>query len=135
MPPSVNDTAGIAGLSSEEARTRLQQFGINDPAPSRRSPAILDLLRLFLNPLVLILLIAAILSAFLGEAADAGIIIAIVILSVVIDFVQTYRSRRAVEQLRERVAPPPQYFATRSGRKSADAMSSPATWCDSRPGI
>jgi len=105
MPPSVNDTAGIAGLSSEEARTRLQQFGINDPAPSRRSPAILDLLRLFLNPLVLILLIAAILSAFLGEAADAGIIIAIVILSVVIDFVQTYRSRRAVEQLRERVAP------------------------------
>ena len=105
MSPSANDTAGMAGLSSEEARTRLQQFGINDPAPSRSSPAVVELLRLFLNPLVLILLIAAILSAFLGEAVDAGIIIAIVILSVVIDFVQTYRSRRAIEQLRERVAP------------------------------
>lgn len=105
MSPNADETAAIAGLTSQEAETRLQQFGPNDPAPPRRSSAVLNLLRLFLNPLVLILLIAAILSAFLGEAADAGIIIAIVLLSVVIDFAQTYRSQRAVEQLRERVAP------------------------------
>ena len=62
-------------------------------------------MRLFLDPLVLILLIAAVASAFLGGAVDAGIITAIVLLSVAIDFVQTYRSERAIEQLRERVAP------------------------------
>ena len=95
----------MEGLTSQEAAERLQQFGPNDPAPARRSSALLDLLRLFLNPLVLVLLVAASVSAFLGEAVDAGIIITIVLLSVAVDFAQTYRSNRAVEQLRQRVAP------------------------------
>jgi Mg2+-importing ATPase len=94
-----------SGLKSQEARAPLLQFGPNDPAPPRRRSAVLDLLRLFFNPLVVILLIAAVVSAFLGQAGDAGIIIAIVLVSVAIDFGQTYRSQRAIEQLRERVAP------------------------------
>jgi len=98
-------TSAMEGLTSREAAERLQQFGPNDPAPPRRSSALLDLLRLFLNPLVLVLLVAASVSAFLGEAVDAGIIITIVLLSVGVDFAQTYRSNRAVEQLRQRVAP------------------------------
>ena len=53
----------------------------------------------------MILLVAAVASVFLGEKVDAGIIIAIVLLSVAVDFGQTYRSQRAVEQLRDRVAP------------------------------
>ena len=105
MSSQSDETAGTPGSTSQEAAVRLQQFGPNDPVPRRRSSAVVELLRLFLNPLVLILLIAASVSAFLGEAVDAGIIIAIVLLSVAIDFVQTYRSQRAVEQLRERVAP------------------------------
>jgi P-type Mg2+ transporter len=93
------------GLTSQEAEGRLKQFGPNDPAPPRRRSAVLDFLRLFLNPLVLILLIAAVLSALLGESTDAGIIIAIVLLSNLLDFGQTYRSQQAVEQLQDRVAP------------------------------
>jgi P-type Mg2+ transporter len=104
MSPSADETAAIAGLTSQEAEARLEQFGSNDPAPPRRRSVIVDLLRLFLNPLVMILLIAAVLSAFLGEPTNAGIIIAIVLLSVAIDFGQTYRSQRAVERLREGVA-------------------------------
>jgi Mg2+-importing ATPase len=53
----------------------------------------------------MILLIAAVISAFVGEATDAAIIIAIVLLSVAIDFGQTYRSQQAVERLRDSVAP------------------------------
>jgi P-type Mg2+ transporter len=105
MSPSADETAGITGLTSQEAEARLQQFGPNDPAPPRRRSVILDLLRLFLNPLVMILLIAAALSAFLGEPTNAAIIIAIVLLSVAVDFGQTYRSQSAVERLREGVAP------------------------------
>jgi len=101
----LDETATIAGLTSEEAAKRLQQCGLNDPAPQRRGSVVRDVLRLFLNPLVLILLIAASVSAFLGQAVDAGIIITIVLLSVVIDFAQTYRSNKAIDQLRERVAP------------------------------
>jgi len=105
MSPHSDETAAPPGLTSQEAAARLEQVGPNDPARRQRSSAFAELLRLFLNPLVLILLIAAVVSAFLGEAVDAAIIIAIVLLSVAIDFAQAYRSQRAVEQLRERVAP------------------------------
>jgi P-type Mg2+ transporter len=103
--PGAVDTVGMTGLTSQEAARKLQEVGPNDPAPPHRRSALLDFLRLFFNPLVLVLLIAASISAFLGEKVDAGIIIAIVLLSVVIDFGQTYRSTRAIEQLQRRVAP------------------------------
>jgi Mg2+-importing ATPase len=98
-PPAAN------GLTSQEAEARLNQFGPNDPTPSERHSAVLDLLRLFLNPLVLILLIASVSSAFLGNVADAGIIIAIVLLSTAFDFAQTHKSQQTIRQLQERVAP------------------------------
>ena len=103
--PGPAETVGMTGLTSQEAAKKLQELGPNDPAPAPRRSAFLDFLRLFLNPLVMILLIAASISAFVGERVDAGIIIVIVLLSVGIDFGQTYRSTRAIEQLRQRVAP------------------------------
>jgi Mg2+-importing ATPase len=103
--PAVSSLGGADGLTSQEAAARLSQFGPNDPAPPRRHSAVLEFLRLFLNPLVLILLIAAATSAFLGEAVDAGIIFTIVLLSTALDFAQTYQSQRAIEQLRQQVAP------------------------------
>ncbi|HTR39075.1 MAG TPA: magnesium-translocating P-type ATPase [Bryobacteraceae bacterium] len=95
----------IKGLTSEEAAARFEQYGPNDPAPAKRHSAILDFLRLFLNPLVLILLIAAVASIFLGEVTDAAIIIGIVVVSNVLDFSQSHKSQAAMEQLRQRVAP------------------------------
>jgi len=53
----------------------------------------------------LILMIAVIVSAFTGDAVDAGIIGVIVLLSGAIDLTQTYHSERAVEELRDQVAP------------------------------
>jgi len=103
--PPVADSAAAQGLTSQEAQERLRQFGPNDPAPPRHSSAIVDLLRLFLNPLVMILLIAAGASTFLGDTTDAAIIAIIVLLSVAMDFGQTYRSQRSIEELRDRVAP------------------------------
>ena len=70
------------GLTSPEAKTRLEQFGPNDPAPSRRQSGVVQLLILFLNPLVLILLVAAVASALLGERLDASIIIVMVLVGI-----------------------------------------------------
>jgi P-type Mg2+ transporter len=95
----------VRGLTSEEARERLAEYGPNEPAPVRRRSALLQFLLLFTSPLVIILLIAAVVAAFLGEALDAGIIIAIVLVGNAINFAQTYRSQVAVERLRARVAP------------------------------
>jgi Mg2+-importing ATPase len=62
-------------------------------------------LRLFLNPLVAILLLAALISAIVGDRINASIIIVIVLLSNILNFVQTAQSQNAVEQLRANVAP------------------------------
>ncbi len=97
--------ASVAGgLTSQAAAERLAQYGPNDPVVRKRRSAVVDFLRLFLNPLVLVLLIAATASAALGDAIDAGIIFAIVILSNTLDFVQTRRSQKAVEKLQAQVA-------------------------------
>ena len=93
------------GLSSEEASVRLSKYGLNDPTPGKRGRSVLDLLGLFLNPLVSILLIASLASFLLGDKADAIIILVIVLLSVSINFIQTYRSQRAIDHLRDHVAP------------------------------
>jgi P-type Mg2+ transporter len=92
------------GLTSEEAKKRLSRFGPNEPTVIKRSAAIRQLLVFLINPLVVILLIASIISAVLGEAINASIIIAMVLLSAALNFFQTYRSQRAVERLREGVA-------------------------------
>jgi P-type Mg2+ transporter len=93
------------GLTSREAVARLEQYGPNDPAPPKSHSTVRDLLHLFLNPLVLILLIASISSIFLGDITDASIIIAIVLLSNALDFTQTHKSQKAMEELRQRIAP------------------------------
>jgi P-type Mg2+ transporter len=95
----------LSGLTSVEATRRLGEYGPNEPAPKRRLSAAVEIARLFANPLVLILLVASAVSAWLGEDADAGIIIAIVLLSVIVDFWQSYRSQQAADRLRASVAP------------------------------
>src|SRR5271157_3312899 len=90
---AASSQAAAIGLTSQEAEARLKQLGPNDPAPPKRHSAVLEFIRLFLNPLVLILLIAAVSSAFLGDATDAGIIITIVLLGNTLDFTQTHKSQ------------------------------------------
>lgn len=93
------------GLTNIEAVRRLEVYGPNRPAPPRRGAAVLSLLSFFGNPLVLILLLSAGVSALLGERISSLIIVVIVLLSVILNFVQSYRSQRAADRLRQEVAP------------------------------
>ena len=95
----------ITGLTAQQAEARLDLIGPNEPAAAQHHSIFVDLLHGLVNPLVLILVIAAAASAFLGDKIDAGIIGVIVLLSTAIDFSQTYRSQQAVEKLRAQVAP------------------------------
>ncbi len=106
MSPNANETdPAMTGLAEEEAQARLNQLGPNEPAATKHYSFFPNLLHTFANPLVLILVIAAVVSASLGEKVDAGIIGTIVLLSAAIDLTQNYRSQQAVEQLRQQVAP------------------------------
>ncbi len=93
------------GLTSEEARKRLAKYGPNDTTGTKHASPLVQFLRLFLNPLILILILASLVSAALGDPVDASIILIIVLLSNILNFVQTYRSQKAVDKLRSSVAP------------------------------
>ncbi len=92
------------GLTSEEARRRLSEVGPNELGTVQRLTGFKQFLLLFMNPLVIILLAASIVSAVFGEVVDASIIILIVLLSNTLNYLQTHRSQRAVEGLRKQVA-------------------------------
>jgi Mg2+-importing ATPase len=98
------DAVAVKGLASSEAEARLATVGPNEPARARRSP-LAEIAPLLGNPLALVLLVASGLSAVLGQTIDAALIAAMVVLSVAVNFVQTWRSQRAAEKLRARVAP------------------------------
>lgn len=66
-------------LSQAEAQQRLTQYGANSLKQKRQSHTLDLLLNQFKNPIILILIAAAILSSFLGDALDAVIILAIVL--------------------------------------------------------
>src|SRR5664279_1517117 len=87
-----------AGLAEADATTRLARFGAN-VLPSRPVTAIGILLGQLRNPLLVLLLGAALVSAFTGGLTDAGIIGAIMLLSVGLGFVNEYRSANAVAAL------------------------------------
>jgi Mg2+-importing ATPase len=98
-------TDEVAGLTTAEAARRLVDYGPNEPAPRRRFSAVAQLAVLFGNPLVIILLIASAISTSLGQHVDALIIVTIVMLSVTVNFWQSYRSDQAAERLRASVTP------------------------------
>jgi Mg2+-importing ATPase len=93
------------GLAGNDARERLKEYGFNEMTTIKHSSLVVRFLKLFANPLALILLIAAIVTGILGDTVNAAIIITIVVLSAVLDFVQTLRSQNAADKLRNQVAP------------------------------
>jgi len=93
------------GLTAEEAAARLQRYGANalEQVGARRGWKIF--LTQFTDFLVLVLIGACLVSAFLGEFVDAAAIFAIVILNGVLGFVQEYRAEKSLHALRELAAP------------------------------
>jgi Mg2+-importing ATPase len=96
--------AATEGLSPSEAGERLLRHGPNTLEERRQQPLALQFLARFRNPLVLVLLAASAVSAATGDAANFFIIMALVLLSVTLDFVQEHRASRAAQKLRESVA-------------------------------
>ena len=65
--PAAQAGEKLSGLTSREAEERLRKFGTNDPSPPRQRSAVAEFLLLFANPLVIILLFAAVISGFIGQ--------------------------------------------------------------------
>ena len=93
----------ISGLTSAEAGKRLAQFGPNVLAGGARVLPLKIFLSQFKSFLVVILMIAAIFSFFVGEDLDAIVILAIVVLNAGFGFIQEYRAENAIAALKKLV--------------------------------
>jgi Mg2+-importing ATPase len=95
---------GRNGLSSAGAGARRLRYGPNTLEERRRLSLPLKFLSRFRNPLVIILLAAAVISALTGDLSSLVIISTIVLMSAVLDTVQEYRAEQAAESLKVSVA-------------------------------
>jgi Ca2+-transporting ATPase len=100
------------GLSQEEVQKRLQQYGLNELKKEKGKSPIIMFLQQFADILMVILLIAVGLSIFtfflrqdVGELYDAAVIVAIVLATATLGFVEEFRSEKAVEALKKMTAP------------------------------
>ncbi|MFH0890321.1 MAG: calcium-translocating P-type ATPase, SERCA-type [Candidatus Aenigmatarchaeota archaeon] len=94
-----------SGLTSEDAKKLLEEFGYNKLREKKGRSALMLLAEQFFNFLIIILIIASVVSVLLGEIIDAAAIIIIVILNAVLGFVQEYRAEKSLEALKKIVSP------------------------------
>jgi Ca2+-transporting ATPase len=90
-----------SGLSSGEARRRLERFGPNALRPSERGSWLLVVLHQFKSPLIFLLLLAAGGALALGHVTDAAVICAVLALNATIGALQEGRAEKALRALRK----------------------------------
>ena len=95
----------INGISEEEAKNRLAKSGPNELKESDKVPIWKMLLESFKDPLVIILLIAAIVQIFLGEFVESIIIFVVVILNSVLGVTQTRKAESSLDSLKKLSSP------------------------------
>src|SRR3989338_1091737 len=93
------------GLSNHEAEQRLHSFGFNEIQAAKQDSPLKILLRQFSSPLVIILILALIISYFLGEKIDSIVIAIIVVMNAFLGFVQEYRAEKTLEALQKIASP------------------------------
>jgi Ca2+-transporting ATPase len=94
-----------SGLTSAEAAQRLARYGPNELRAAERVSALELLIGQFKNALVLMLIGATVLSAFLGHVVEAVTILVIVLFAVILGFIQEFRAEKAIEALQRMAAP------------------------------
>nr|WP_220186368.1 calcium-translocating P-type ATPase, SERCA-type [Brevibacillus halotolerans] len=93
------------GLTQEEAATRRQKYGKNQLAEAEKIPLYVVFMNQFKDFMVGVLVVATILSFFLGEYLDAIAIIAIIFLNGVLGFIQEAKAERSLNALKDMAAP------------------------------
>ncbi len=96
--------SSLQGISSEMAFQRLEIYGPNKLKEKKKKTSLDILIGQFADFMILVLILAAIVSGFIGELSDTIAILVIVILNAVIGFIQEYRAEKAMAALKKMAA-------------------------------
>lgn len=97
-------TDSRGGLSEKEAQSRLRIYGPNRLIEAHKTTWYSIFAHQFTSVLILILVVAAAISVFVGEVIDAIAIIAIVVLNGLLGFAQEWKAEKALEALKKMLA-------------------------------
>ncbi len=92
-----------AGISDEEAESRLKQYGFNEVVGKKQS-VVLKFLSKFASTISIILYIVIVIAVYLGDYIDAYIIAGLVIFNGITSFLEEYKADNTVEQLKSKLA-------------------------------
>ena len=95
----------LQGLSTEEAKKRLEEYGPNELKEGKKKTPLGMFLDQFKDFMILVLIAAAVIAGAMGEVADTIAIVVIVVVNAIIGFVQEYRAEKAMEALKMMAAP------------------------------
>ncbi len=91
----------VSGIDENEASERLNLVGKNEIVHKKKYTVLRMLIHQLTNFMIIILIVVAIISGFIGDITDTIIIIAIIIINAIIGFVQEYRAEKAMEALKK----------------------------------
>ncbi len=95
----IEETDEAAGLSAAQWRERLDAHGPNELPAARGPNWVVRLLGQLHHPLIYVLLVAATVTAALGEVVDASVVFGVVVVNAIIGFIQEARAERALDAL------------------------------------
>lgn len=93
------------GISTEEALKRLERYGYNELREKEKETLFKKIIKQLKDFLIIILIVASIVSAFMGETMDAIVIITIVIINAALGVMQEGKAEKALEALKKMSAP------------------------------
>ncbi|MGL5694784.1 MAG: cation-translocating P-type ATPase, partial [Peptostreptococcaceae bacterium] len=97
--------SNFEGISQKEAIKRIEKYGYNELAEKEKVSTWKLLIESFKDPLVIILLIAALVQIFLGEVVESAIIFSVLILNSILGVIQTKKAEGSLESLKQLSVP------------------------------
>lgn len=92
-------------LTNEEVKRRQEKFGFNELAEGKKKSGLQIFLEQYKDFLVLILIVSAVVSMFLGETESAAVILVVITMNAILGTVQTIKAENSLESLKQLAAP------------------------------
>ena len=92
--------SSLSGLNDKEVRLRLKRYGLNELPKEQKKSKFDIFIDSFKDPIIYVLIVAAILSLVVGETIDALAILFIIVVDAIVSTIQEYKAEENAEALK-----------------------------------